>query len=123
MGQAQLKKSLVAISPLVHEAPSSSPDDLKYGREIFSRIKKNLEFSGYFDFISARAFIEDPTRVGVEPYPKDPLGFRWENWKLLNTEFLMLSRYTIQDGKVRLRVFMYDVLLRRPLLKKFTHLL
>ena len=118
MGQAQLKKSLMALSPLVHEAPSSTSEDLKYGREIFSRIKKNLEFSGYFDFISGRAFIEDPTRVGVEPYPKDPRGFRWENWKLLNTEYLMLSRYTIQDNKVRLRVFMYDVLLRRPLFKK-----
>ena len=118
VGEAQVKKSLIALSPLVHQAPSTGANDLRYGREIFSRIKKNLQSSGYFDFIPQQAFIENPARVGVEPYPKNPKGFRWENWKLLNAEFLMLSRYSVDQGTIQMRVYVYDVLLRKNLFKK-----
>lgn len=118
VGQAQIKKSLIALSPLVHVSASEYPEYLRYGREIFLRIKKNLESSGYFDFISQRAFIENPSKVAVEPYPDHPKGFRWENWKLLNAEFLMLSRYSIDGNKIKLRVYMYDVLLRKSIFKK-----
>ena len=118
VGRAHVKKSLIAVSPLVYTEPSPNPKHLRWGSEIFSRIKKNLEFSGYFEFIPQEAFIENPAQTAVEPYPQNPKGFRWENWKLLNAEFLVFPRYFVEDGKMKLRVYVYDVLLRKNLFKK-----
>ena len=118
VGQAQVKKSLIALAPLVYEAPVESSKYLQYGDEIFDRIKKNLESSGYFDFIPQSAFIENPLQIGMEPYPEDPKGFQWQNWKILNAEFLMLSRYVVERKKIKMSVYVYDVLLRKSLFKK-----
>ena len=118
MGKAQVKKSLVALSPLVYDSSSYQEDYVRYGEEISKNIKKNLSSSGYFDLIPSGAFIENPAQTAVEPYPQNPRGFRWENWKLIRAEFLMFSRYVVQEGKIELRVYMYDVLLRRSLFQK-----
>ena len=118
MGEAQVKKSLVALVPFLYNSTSANENALNYGDEIFKRVERNLKSSGYFELIPTGAFIEKPPQVEMEPYPQNPKGFRWNNWKILQTEFLMFSQYTIRSGKIVIQVFMYDVLLRKSLFKK-----
>lgn len=118
MGKANVKKSLMALTPFVYGSPSYEPQYVQYGRDIFKQVKKNLQLSGYFEFIPSRAFIEDTTQTAMEPYPQNPKGFRWSNWKLIQTEFLMLSRYVVQKNKIEMQVYVYDVLLRRRVFQK-----
>ncbi len=119
VGQANVKKSLIAISPLVYTKPDPTILKLKHGEEISKQIKQNLKNSGYFNIIPSGGFIENPTKIPPFPYPEHPQGFRWENWKLISTEFLMFTRYAISnDQKITLRVFLYDILLRKKVFRK-----
>jgi len=118
MGEAQIKKSLVALVPFLYNQTTFNENALSYGDEIFKKVEKNLKSSGYFDLIPTGAFIEKPPQIEIEPYPRNPKGFRWDNWKLLQTEFLMFSKYTVRAGKIEVQVFMYDVLLKKSLFKK-----
>ena len=119
VGQANVKKSLIAISPLVYTNPDSSTSKLKHGEEISKQIKKNLKNSGYFTIIPSGGFIEDPTKTPSLPYPEHPNGFKWENWKLISAEFLIFARYSISNnGKINLRIFLYDILLRKKVFRK-----
>ena len=119
VGQAQVKKSLFAISPLVYTGPRSNRFKRKHGKVISEQIKKNLKNSGYFNILPSRSFIEDPVKIAPFPYSEHIKGFRWENWKLISAEFLMFARYTIsEDRKIILRIFLYDVLLRKKVFRR-----
>ena len=118
IGKANVKKSLVALTPLVYGDSSYEPQYVRYGQDIFNQMKKNIQLSGYFELIPSRAFIEDTSQTAMEPYPQNPQGFRWNNWKIIRTEFLMFSRYVVQDSKIEMQVYMYDVLLRRRVFQK-----
>ena len=118
VGQAKVKKSLLAVSPLVYTNPSIVQEHLNYGKAISMQIKKNLNSSGYFDLIPSGAFVEDPKTRAVIPHPKHPKGFRWENWKVIGAEFLILARYSIENNQISLRIYMYDILLRKTIFKK-----
>ena len=118
MGEAQVKKSLVALVPFIYTSASMNENGMRYGNEIFRKVEQNLKSSGYFDLIPTGAFIEKPPQIEMEPYPQNPRGFRWDNWRLIQTEFLMFSQYTVLDGKINIQVFMYDVLLKKSVFKK-----
>lgn len=118
VGQAKVKKSLIAVSPLVYTNDSITPEHLNYGKTISIQMKKNLNSSGYFNLIPSGGFVEDPKTRAVIPYPKHPKGFRWENWKVIGAEFLILTRYSVEENEINLRIYMYDVLLRKSIFKK-----
>ena len=118
MGQAKVKKSLVAVSPLLYTGPSFTNEYLDYGKKISSQIKKNLKSSGYFKIIPPGSFIENPTNVQPVPHPDHPKGFRWENWRLIQAEFIMFARYYVEKDKIYLKIYMYDALLRKSVFKK-----
>ncbi len=118
VGQAKVKKSLVAFSPLVYTNKSITYEHLDYGKDVSAQIKKNLNSSGYFNLIPSGAFVEDPKTRAVIPYPKHSKGFRWENWKVIGAEFLILTRYSVEKDKINLRIYMYDVLLKKSIFKK-----
>ena len=119
IGQANVKKSLIAVSPLVYTGTDANILKLNHGKEISKQIKKNLKNSGYFTMIPTGGFIEDTTRIHPLPRSEHPQGFRWENWKLISAEFLMFAHYTIKDNKkITLRISLYDILLRRKVFRK-----
>ena len=118
VGQAKVKKSLVAVSPLVYTNSSIVQEHLKYGKNISSQIKQNLNSSGYFNLIPSGAFVENPKTRAVIPYPKHPKGFRWGNWKVIGAEFLILARYSVEGDQINMRIYMYDILLKKSIFKK-----
>ncbi len=117
IGKAHVRESQMAIQPLVLFGPAS-PQALNTGSLIFRTIKSNFSTSDYFKLIDQEAFLEKPGEKRFEPYPKDPNGFRWKNWQLLNTDYLVLGGYTLKAGKLHLDLYLYHVPLRRKVFQK-----
>ena len=108
----------MAIQPLVLKG-TSSPSRLRVGHTIFRIIQENLSDSGYFRLMEQEVFLEKPGEKGFEPYPKDPNGFIWKNWQLLNTDYLLLGGYSFNDNQVMtLDLYLYHVPLRRKVFQK-----
>lgn len=64
VGEAQIKKSLVAF-PSIQFASSSSaaPQHQRVGVELYKVIKHDLDVTGYFDFIDPKGYLEDTSKV------------------------------------------------------------
>jgi len=117
VGKAHVRNSQMAIQPLVLFGPASKTA-INIGSKIFRSMEDNLSFSGYFTLIDQETFLESPGEKQFEPYPKNPNGFIWKNWQLLNTDYLVLSGYSIKENKIHLDVYLYHVPLRKKIFQK-----
>ena len=117
VGKAHVRESQMAIQPLILSGPSSA-SALKVGSQIFKIVESNLSTSGYFKLIDQEAFLEKPGEKAFEPYPKDPNGFIWKNWKLLSTDYLVLGGYSFKDNTIYLDLYLYHIPLRRKVFQK-----
>ena len=114
---AHVKKSTLALSPFVITSPSNS-NEKKLASLMEDLLNKNLKFSSYFQILSSGAFIENPATLSPEPYPKSSQGFRWKNWKLIGTDFLLFNRLTFQNKELILEVSFYNINLEKKVFQK-----
>ena len=117
IGKPHVRESQMAIQPLVLRG-ASSPSMLKAGHTIFRTMQENLSDSGYFRLMEQEVFLEGPGEKGFEPYPKDPNGFIWKNWQILNTDYLLLGGYSFNNQVMTLDLYLYHVPLRRKVFQK-----
>ena len=122
VGKAKVRQSQVALQPFVIRSASPVPTTqsaLKTGSLIFNTLQSNLNSFNAFKLIDPAAFLEKSGEKGLEPYPQNPNGFRWQNWRLLNTDYLILGEYTAQaEDKIQMQLYLYHVPLRRKLFQK-----
>ena len=118
IGSAKAKKSVLAVSPFVLKGEIVNKNVIQIGEKLYAQFNKNLKFSGYFKILPSEAFIENPAKKAPIPYPQDPDGFRWENWKLSGADLLCFTSYRIEGSQILLKVFFYDVNLRKAYFKK-----
>ena len=97
---------------------SKSPENLLLGRKITRRIQKNMKFSGYFLIVSPKAYVEDLKLSSPVPYPKNTLGFRWENWKFIGADFIFFGEYSVNKEDLFVTVYLYNINSQKRLLKK-----
>ena len=110
MGDAQTKKSLVALPALQFEGnPSSTSNYQSLGAEIFRVIQNDMMVSTYFQFISPTAFLEDASHKSIRPFPGDANGFKFESWKQIGAEFLIRGSYTVSGNELSLEILTYHV--------------
>ena len=114
----KIKKSLIALSSFTLQDPNPNPEKQSQGKQMSERFIKNLKFSAYFHVLSPKAFIENPNTRAPVPYPKDPNGFRWENWKLTGADFLLFANYSINQDELSLNVSFYNINLQKPVFRK-----
>lgn len=109
VGKANIKQSPMAIVPIQFQGtPALSKKYLKYEKEIFDVIKKDLKVSSYFDIQDPKGFVESPKK-GLRPVPNDPNGFNFSSWKEIGTEFLVKTGYNYINGRVHLEAYVYYV--------------
>ena len=113
IGSAKVNKSVIALTPF-----KSTGGSLQVGRSMDQHLKRNLQFSSYFQVLSPQAFIENPKEITSLPYPKNPNGFRWKNWKLSGADFLFFSSYRVEGAKVHADVSFYNVNSQKLIFKK-----
>lgn len=110
VGDAKVKKSLIALPPFLHLGmPSPDPNIKKVGTDLFNTVLNDLDVSNYFQFIAQNAFLEDTSKVGLRPAPGDPNGFNFTNWKQIGTDFLVRAGYKILKENVTFEVYVYHI--------------
>ncbi|MGE0527464.1 MAG: translocation protein TolB [Bdellovibrionales bacterium] len=110
VGKAQVKKSLVALTPLLYVGTqATNKAHIKAGDDLYKVIFNDLDVSGFFTFIKPDAYLEDPSKVGLRPAPGDPKGFNFNNWKTIGTDFLIRSAYQLIGSELSLEAYVYHV--------------
>lgn len=110
VGQATVKKSLLAMPPLNYfGSDSQNKKNIDIGAEIFKTIFNDLTVSNYFSFIKQEAFLEDTSKLALRPAPLDPQGFSFKNWKSIGAEFLIRGGYRVTADKISLEIYVYHV--------------
>jgi len=110
MGDAHTKKSLVALPAFQFTGnPAYTTNFQSVGADLFRVIQNDLTVSSYFQFINPTAFLEDVSKKGIRPFPNDPNGFKFENWKQIGAEFLIRASYTVSGNDLSLEILTYHV--------------
>lgn len=110
VGEAKVKKSLLALPPLLHlGVTSADPNIKKTGAELFNTIQNDLDVASYFQFVPQDAFLEDTAKIGLRPAPGEPNGFDFAKWKQIGAEFLVRAGYTVTGSSVKMQVYVYQV--------------
>ncbi len=118
IGSPKIRKSVIALSPFILRDVQSDRKKIKLGQDMNKYLNRNLKFSSYFQILSRKAFIENPIEVSPLPYPKDPNGFRWKNWKLSGADFLFFGSYSIINSELILNVSFYNINSQKTVFRK-----
>jgi TolB protein len=109
VGEAKLKKSLLALPPLHLFSNSGGASGKTIGVDLYNTIVNDLDVSSYFQFIKQEAFLEDTAKAALRPAGQDENGFKFENWKQIGAEFLIKGGYTITGNDLELEAYVYHV--------------
>jgi TolB protein len=110
MGEAQTKKSLLALPAFQYLGnPALTPAHQSIGTELFRVLQNDLSVSNYFQFIQQSAFLEDPSKTGLQPQPGDPKGFKFESWNQIGAEFLIRGAFTVAGQELIFETYLYHV--------------
>lgn len=109
VGEARVRRSLLALPPIRYMGSDDSATNLKVGQDLTSVVNNNLDATGLFTFIKPDAYLEDVNEVGLRPAPGTPGGFNFNNWKTIGTEFLVRGGYTVTNNRVSLEIYTYYV--------------
>lgn len=111
VGQARVKKSIIAFPALAIGNVSNDPEGVLRGvRDIAT---EDLAFSGLFDFLSPTAFVEDASKAGIKAG-----SFKFTDWSSIGSEFLLKGSGKISSGKMILEVYLYAVASGKEILGK-----
>lgn len=109
VGQANIKKSTLAIAPLRFlGTPTLASQHIKMEKDIYDVIEKDLTVSSFFTIQK-----DDPEKPidkgGLRPAPIDPNGFDFSNWQNAGVEFLVKTGYNVIFDRIQLDTFVYNV--------------
>lgn len=109
VGQAAVKKSLAAITPIKFMGtPALAKSYVKHQKDLQDIIEKDLTTVSYFTVQDPSAFLEDSSK-GLRPHPVDSDGFDYKAWQSINTEFLIKTGFNVSGDKMTLDAYVYDV--------------
>src|SRR6266567_2594626 len=100
------RRALLASVPLPIAIPpfvGGQPNDQQVGRDIAGVISADLERSGLFQPLDARAFIQQISDVQTQP--------RFGDWRLINAQVLVTGGVEAQpDGRLKVEFRLWDVI-------------
>lgn len=109
VGEARLRKSLLALPDFQYLGADSSSSNLAKVRELYNVVKNDIDVTGVFKFISPDAYLEDPSKTGLRPAPGEANGFNFNSWKTVGAEFLIRGAGQVTGGNVVLEIYAYYV--------------
>jgi len=119
VGEAQIKKSLMAFPALqFSSSTSAAPQHQKYGAELYKVIKNDLDVTGYFEMMDPKSFLEDSAKVSPLPVPEATNGFKFESWKSIGAEFLLRLNFSLAGDQLNLEAYVYHVPKMKKILSK-----
>lgn len=119
VGKAQVKKSLLALTPLQYlGTQTTNTAHIQAGQSLYRVISNDLTVANLFTFVKPDAYPEDPTKVGLKPAPGQANGFDFSKWKAFGTEFLVRGAYNVTGADLMLEIYVYHVPTGRTVLAK-----
>lgn len=119
VGQAQVKKSLLALTPLKYlGTQTTNASHIQAGQNLYKVIVNDLAVANYFQLIKPEAYLEDPAKVGLKPAPGEPNGFKFESWKTIGAEFLTRGAYQVLGNDLTFEIYVYHVPTARQILAR-----
>lgn len=112
VGRAKTRKTVIAYAPIQALLPPGG-DRNGIGTGIRKTVTNDLLFVDLFSFLPESTFLEKPEQAGIEPG-----SFAFSNWKSLNTEFLIKSKYTVEGKTVTYETFLYDINKEKSILSR-----
>lgn len=109
VGEARVKKSLLALTPVKTLGASSAKELKDVAAKVYSTLYADLAISGLFKLINQEAFLENPNETGLRPFPEDRKGFKFSNWSSLQTDFLVNSSVNLSGEEMTLTGYLYHV--------------
>lgn len=109
VGQAKVKKSLLALPSFQYFGSAQNLANIKIGQDLFSTAFNDLQVADLFTFIGPESFLEDPSKTGLKPAPGEPNGFNFKNWTTVGAEFLIRAGYSVAGNKISLQTYVYYV--------------
>jgi TolB protein len=99
LNQPNIVPMPIALPPFV----GGQPNDQQVGRDIAQVVSADLERSGLFQPLDARAFIQQITDVQSQP--------RFGDWRLINAQALVTGAVETQpDGRLKVEFRLWDVI-------------
>lgn len=115
VGEASVKKSLLALPTFQNFGSNSSSAILGAGKELYDVVYNDLLISSLFTFIKQDAFLEDTSKTGLKPKSEVPNGFEYPPWKTINTDFLVRGGYRVVGNKLSFEVYLYYIPQAKPI--------
>jgi len=108
---AKSKKTMLAMpAPVYLGKPAANSNFNQIGSDLFRVIENNLNVSTFFQFLSAKSFLEDTSKTTIKPFSEfEPNGFKFQNWKTIGAEFLIRIGFTITTDQLEIEAYLYSV--------------
>lgn len=109
IGEAKAKKSSLGFPYFNNLGSKNSGAATATAAEIYTTAQKDLELSTYFQMVQGSAFLEDPTKTGIKPFPGQQNGFKYEPLKTAQIEFVIRTGYEVSGNDITLEMYLYHV--------------
>jgi TolB protein len=106
-----LKKAPIAVPLLM--AMTKSKNEARLSGVTCKTLSSMLDFTGYFKLIDQTAFLEDPSKKGVD---ESKINFR--NWTMIGAELLVTGSITEVKGSLSFDFYLYDTAREQTLVHK-----
>lgn len=107
------KPTFQRISIAIPDFKFQSPEQTQLAREMAETLATDLDYSGIFNPMDPKGFIEDPQTMGMSAGE-----IKFPEWRRLGADFLVRAMYQIQGSSIRLEARLFDVVGARMALGK-----
>jgi TolB protein len=90
-----------------------SSEQSQLAREMAEMLSSDLDFSGVFNPLDPKGFLEDPQSIGLTPE-----SIKFPDWRRIGADFLVRSAYQVQGGSIRIEARLFDVVNAKMVLGK-----
>ncbi len=90
-----------------------SSEQTQLAREMASMLAGDLDFSGVFNPLDPRGFLEDPQSMGLTPET-----IKFPEWRKAGADFLVRAGYQVQGGAIRIEARLFDIVNGKMVLGK-----
>lgn len=108
-GKLNIDVTQGTIKPFAIAIPIFVDGNSGMGANITQVIASDLQHSGSFSLINPAAYIQNAEEIFTGP--------RFEDWKILNTEILLVGRVINENENFKVEFYVFDVLTQTPLLQ------
>ncbi len=105
--------SFARIPIAIPDFKYETAEQTQLAREMGEALASDLDYSGIFNPLDPKGFLEDPQTMGMSAGE-----IKFPDWKRIGADFLVRAGYQVQGGSIKLEARLFDVVGGRMVLGK-----